>query len=149
MSLKETLNNDIKVAMKAKEKEVLSVLRMLKTAVQSAEIDKKAELTPEEELTILAREIKQRRESLAEFVKAERQELIEKVTHEIEVVERYLPKQLSSEEMDEVIAQTAAELGVDSMQGFGRLMGAVMSKVTGQADGNVIKEKVKEFLSTK
>ena len=107
MSLKETLNNDIKTAMKAKDKETLAVLRMIKTAVQAAEIDKKEELNAEEELTILAREAKQRRESLAEFVKAGRDELVAKTEAEIEIVERYLPKQLSVEEVKEVIATVA------------------------------------------
>ena len=116
MSLKETLNNDIKTAMKAKDKETLAVLRMIKTAVQAAEIDKKEELNAEEELTILAREAKQRRESLAEFVKAGRDELVAKTEAEIEIVE------------------------------FGKLMGAVMQELKGKADGNVIKEQVKAHL---
>lgn len=147
MSLKETMNNDIKTAMKAKDKETLAVLRMIKSAIQSAELDKRDELTPEEELTILAREVKQRRESLAEFIKAEREELVAQAKQEIAIVERYLPKQLSIEEVREVIANTAKELGVDSQKGFGQLMGAVMGKLKGQADGNVIKDEVKAYLN--
>ena len=140
MSLKETLNNDIKAAMKAKDKETLAVLRMIKTAVQAAEIDKK------EELTILAREAKQRRESLAEFVKAGRDELVAKTEAEIEIVERYLPKQLSVEEVKEVIATVAEKIGATTQKEFGKLMGAVMQELKGKADGNVIKEQVKAHL---
>ena len=146
MSLKETLNNDIKTAMKAKDKETLAVLRMIKTAVQAAEIDKKEELNAEEELTILAREAKQRRESLAEFVKAGRDELVAKTEAEIEIVERYLPKQLSVEEVKEVIATVAKKIGATTQKEFGKLMGAVMQELKGKADGNVIKEQVKAHL---
>lgn len=146
MSLKETLNNDIKAAMKAKDKETLAVLRMIKTAVQAAEIDKKEELNAEEELTILAREAKQRRESLAEFVKAGRDELVAKTEAEIEIVERYLPKQLSVEEVKEVIATVAKKIGATTQKEFGKLMGAVMQELKGKADGNVIKEQVKAHL---
>ena len=146
MSLKETLNNDIKSAMKAKDKETLAVLRMIKTAVQAAEIDKKEELNAEEELTILAREAKQRRESLAEFVKAGRDELVAKTEAEIEIVERYLPKQLSVEEVKEVIATVAEKIGATTQKEFGKLMGAVIQELKGKADGNVIKEQVKAHL---
>ena len=146
MSLKETLNNDIKTAMKAKDKETLAVLRMIKTAVQAAEIDKKEELNAEEELKILAREAKQRRESLAEFVKAGRDELVAKTEAEIEIVERYLPKQLSVEEVKEVIATVAEKIGATTQKEFGKLMGAVMQELKGKADGNVIKEQVKAHL---
>lgn len=146
MSLKEILNNDIKKAMKAKDKETLAVLRMIKTAVQAAEIDKKEELNAEEELTILAREAKQRRESLAEFVKAGRDELVAKTETEIEIVERYLPKQLSVEEVKEVIATVAEKIGATTQKEFGKLMGAVMQELKGKADGNVIKEQVKAHL---
>ena len=146
MSLKETLNNDIKTAMKAKDKETLAVLRMIKTAVQAAEIDKKEELNAEEELTILAREAKQRRESLAEFVKAGRDELVAKTEAEIEIVERYLPKQLSVEEVKEVIATVAEKIGATTQKEFGKLMGVVMQELKGKADGNVIKEQVKAHL---
>ena len=146
MSLKETLNNDIKTAMKGKDKETLAVLRMIKTAVQAAEIDKKEELNAEEELTILAREAKQRRESLAEFVKAGRDELVAKTETEIEIVERYLPKQLSVEEVKEVIAPVAETIGATTQKEFGKLMGAVMQELKGKADGNVIKEQVKAHL---
>ena len=146
MSLKETLNNDIKTAMKAKDKETLAVLRMIKTAVQAGEIDKKEELNAEEELTILAREAKQRRESLAEFVKAGRDELVAKTEAEIEIVERYLPKQLSVEEVKEVIATVAEKIGATTQKEFGKLMGAVMQELKGKADGNVIKEQVKAHL---
>ena len=146
MSLKETLNNDIKTAMKTKDKETLAVLRMIKTAVQAAEIDKKEELNAEEELTILAREAKQRRESLAEFVKAGRDELVAKTEAEIEIVERYLPKQLSVEEVKEVIATVAEKIGATTQKEFGKLMGAVIQELKGKADGNVIKEQVKAHL---
>ena len=99
-----------------------------------------------EELTILAREAKQRRESLAEFVKAGRDELVAKTEAEIEIVERYLPKQLSVEELKEVIATVAEKIGATTQKEFGKLMGAVMQELKGKADGNAIKEQVKAHL---
>ena len=144
MSLKETINNDIKTAMKAKDKETLAVLRMIKSAIQAAEIDKKSELTEEEELTILSREAKQRRDSIAEFEKAGRQELVEKTQGELVIVEKYLPAQLS---LEEVQAKIAEQVGATTQKEFGKLMGAVMQALKGQADGNVIKEQVKAHLN--
>ena len=145
MSLKETINNDIKTAMKAKDKETLAVLRMIKTAIQAAEIDKKSELTPEEELTI--REAKQRRDSIFEFEKANRPELVEKTQGELVIVEKYLPAQLSLEEVQAKIAEIAEQVGATTQKEFGKLMGAVMQALKGQADGNVIKEQVKAHLN--
>lgn len=147
MSLKETINNDIKTAMKAKDKETLAVLRMIKAAIQAAEIDKKSDLTPEEELTILSREAKQRRDSIVEFEKAGRQELVEKTQGELAIVEKYLPAQLSLEEVQAKIAEIAEQVGATTQKEFGKLMGAVMQALKGQADGNVIKEQVKAHLN--
>ena len=144
MTLKETINNDIKTAMKAKDKETLAVLRMIKTAIQAAEIDKKSELTPEEELTILSREAKQRRDSIVEFEKANRPELVEKTQGELVIVEKYLPAQLS---LEEVQAKIAEQVGATTQKEFGKLMGAVMQALKGQADGNIIKEQVKAHLN--
>ena len=131
MSLKETINNDIKTAMKAKDKETLAVLRMIKTAIQAAEIDK----------------AKQRRDSIVEFEKANRPELVEKTQGELVIVEKYLPAQLSLEEVQAKIAEIAEQVGATTQKEFGKLMGAVMQALKGQADGNVIKEQVKAHLN--
>ncbi|WP_295747435.1 GatB/YqeY domain-containing protein, partial [uncultured Limosilactobacillus sp.] len=97
MSLLDTLKSDMIKAMKARDKDTLSVVRMLKAAVQNEQIELGHDLTPDEEISVLNREYKQRKESLAEFKKAGRDDLIKKTTAEMKVVEKYLPKQLSDD----------------------------------------------------
>ena len=99
MSLLERLNNDMKQAMKNKEKDKLSVIRMVKSALQNEAIKLGKTLTEDEELTVLSRELKQRKDSLQEFEKAGRTDLVDKVKEEITVLELYMPKQLSEEEL--------------------------------------------------
>ena len=139
MSLLEQLTKDMVAAMKAKDKATLSVVRMLKAAVANEKIKLGHDLTPDEANGVLAREFKQRKESLAEFEKAGRQDLIDQVKHELAVVEKYLPKQLTPAEVSQVT----------SMKDFGKVMGAIMPKVKGKADGKVVNETVKKFLQGK
>lgn len=146
MTLLSTLNTDMKTAMRAKDKERLAVIRMLKASLQNEEIKVGHELNADEELTILSREMKQRRDSLAEFEKAGREDLSEKVKIEIAIVENYLPAQLTDEEIRQIVAQAIAETGATSAKEFGKVMGAVMPKVKGKADGNQVNVIVKELL---
>lgn len=146
MTLLSTLNSDMKTAMRAKDKERLAVIRMLKASLQNEEIKVGHELNADEELTILSREMKQRRDSLAEFEKAGREDLSEKVKIEIAIVENYLPAQLSDEEIRQIVAQAIADTGATSAKEFGKVMGAVMPKVKGKADGNQVNAIVKELL---
>ncbi|MDT2745037.1 GatB/YqeY domain-containing protein [Enterococcus asini] len=146
MTLLSTLNTDMKTAMRAKDKERLAVIRMLKASLQNEEIKVGHELNADEELTILSREMKQRRDSLAEFEKAGREDLSEKVKIEIAIVENYLPAQLTDEEIRQIVAQAIADTGATSAKEFGKVMGAVMPKVKGKADGNQVNAIVKELL---
>lgn len=146
MSLIETLNQDIKEAMKAKEKDVLAVLRMMKASVQHATIEVKRDLTADEELTILARELKQRKEAIQEFSKANRQDLVDKTQFEVGVVERYLPAQLTEEDIMEAIKKIVQQVGATGMADFGKVMGVVMTELKGQADGNTVNALVKKVL---
>lgn len=146
MSLLTTLNDDIKTAMKSKDKETLSVLRMLKAAIQNEQIKANRDLNGEEELTVLSREMKQRRDSLTEFEKAERDDLASKVKIEIAIVEKYMPKQLSEEEIQQIVQTAIDQTGASSPKEFGKVMGAVMPKVKGKADGNQVNAIVKELL---
>lgn len=146
MTLLSTLNTDMKTVMRAKDKERLAVIRMLKASLQNEEIKVGHELNADEELTILSREMKQRRDSLAEFEKAGREDLSEKVKIEIAIVENYLPAQLTDEEIRQIVAQAIAETGATSAKEFGKVMGAVMPKVKGKADGNQVNAIVKELL---
>lgn len=147
MSLLSTLNDDMKTAMKAKEKETLQVIRMLKASLQNEQIKLGRELTEDEELTVLSREMKQRRDSLTEFEKADRQDLAEKAKGEITIVEKYLPTQLTEEEIRQIIEEAIEKTGATSPKEFGKVMGAVMPKVKGKADGNQVNAIVKELLN--
>jgi len=147
LSLLENLNKDMKDAMKARDKEKLATIRMLKSAVQNEELSKKGELTEDEELSILSREKKQRLDSVDEFNDAGRDDLVKKTEQEIEIIDDYLPKQLSDEEVDEIVSETIEQTGASSMKDMGKVMGAVMPKVKGKADGNVVNQKVKEKLT--
>lgn len=146
MSLMDKLNVDMKEAMKAKDKDALAVIRMLKASVQNVTIEVGRNLTQEEELTILARELKQRKESIHEFKKAERYDLVEKTVQELHVVERYLPKQLAKEEIIAVVQEVARQVDAKGMSDFGKVMSSAMTRLKGQADGNVVNVLVKEVL---
>lgn len=146
MSLLTTLNEDMKQAMRAKDKESLQVIRMLKASIQNEQIKKGQELDDEEELTVLSREMKQRRDSLTEFEKADRTDLADKVKKEIVIVEKYLPAQFSEAEIRAIVQEAITKTGATSSKEFGKVMGAVMPKVKGKADGNQVNAIVKELL---
>ncbi|WP_110926912.1 GatB/YqeY domain-containing protein [Bacillus massiliglaciei] len=147
MSLLERLNNDMKQAMKDKQKDKLSVIRMLKAALQNEELKKQQPLTEDEELTVLSRELKQRKDSLQEFENAGRIDLVDKVRTEIDYVEAYMPEQLSEEEVSEIVQKTIEEVNAASKADMGRVMGAVMPKLKGKADGSLINKLVQKHLS--
>ena len=148
MSLLERLNNDMKQAMKSKEKDKLSVIRMVKASMQNEAIKLGVkELSEEQELTVLSRELKQRKDSLHEFDKAGRADLVEKLRTEISIVELYMPKQLSQEEVSEIVKQTILEVGAKSKADMGKVMSAIMPKVKGKADGSLVNKFVQQHLS--
>lgn len=147
VSLLEKLNNDMKTAMKAKEKDRLTVIRMLKASIQNEQIKIGRELNAEEELTVLAREMKQRKDSLAEFEKADRPDLADKTAAEIVIVQEYMPEQLSEEEIRQIVQEAIKQTGAASPKEFGKVMGVVMPKVKGKADGNQVNEIVKSLLN--
>jgi len=148
MSLLERLNNDMKQAMKNKEKDKLSVIRMVKASMQNEAIKLGTnELTEDAELTVLSREVKQRKDSLHEFDKAGRQDLVDKLRTELEILELYLPKQLSEEELSEIVKETISEVGATSKAEMGKVMAAIMPKVKGKADGSLVNKFVQQHLS--
>lgn len=148
MSLLERLNNDMKQAMKNKEKDRLTTIRMIKASLQNEAIKLgKQELSEEEELTVLSREVKQRKDSLQEFEKAGRVDLVEKIQTELEHVEIYMPQQLSEEEVTEIVKEAIAETGAASKADMGRVMAVIMPKVKGKADGSLVNKLVQQHLS--
>lgn len=147
MSVLSQLNEDMKTAMRAKDKESLTTIRMIKAAIQNEEISKGSELNSDEEIAIVSREKKQRLESLNEFEKAGRDDLVEKLNRELEIVDKYLPEQLSEDEVRDIVNETIDEVGAESMQDMGKVMSTIMPKVAGRADGGTINKLVREELS--
>ncbi|CAM2759864.1 GatB/YqeY domain-containing protein [Dolosigranulum pigrum] len=147
MSVLDQLNQDMKAAMKAKDKAKLKTIRMLKASLQNEKLAKQDDLTEQEELDILAREKKQRLDSLQEFKQAGRDDLVDEVEEELAIVAEYLPEPLSDNEVKEIVQSVIDSVDASGMQDMGKVMGAVMPKVKGRADGNFVSEVVKAKLS--
>ncbi|AAP11219.1 TPA: GatB/YqeY domain-containing protein [Bacillus thuringiensis] len=147
MSLLGRLNDDMKQAMKNKQKEKLTVIRMVKAALQNEGIKLQHTLTEEEEITVLAREVKQYKDSLLEFKKAGREDLVNKLQSEIQILSAYLPEQLTEEELVDVIKQVISEVGATSKADMGKVMTAVMPKVKGKTDGSLVNKLVIQLLA--
>ncbi|HEU4963154.1 MAG TPA: GatB/YqeY domain-containing protein [Bacilli bacterium] len=146
MSLTERLENDMKQAMKSKDKVRLSVIRMVRTAIKNAEIDQKITLSDDDVMAVLNREMKQRRDSLQAFESAGRQDLIEDVNKEIAVLMDYLPQQLSEDELRAIVQEVVATTGATGKADMGKVMGALMPKVKGRADGKLVNQIVQQAL---
>ncbi len=148
MSLLERLNEDMIHAMKNKEKEKLSIVRMLKAALQNEAIKLgKQQLSEDEELTVLSREVKQRNDSLQEFKKAGREDLVLKIENELKYVNEYMPEPLTDEEVEQLVVATIAKTGATSKVDMGKVMGVLMPKVKGKADGALVSKLVQRHLS--
>ncbi|MEK3901589.1 MULTISPECIES: GatB/YqeY domain-containing protein [unclassified Paenibacillus] len=146
MNLSERLNEDMKQAMKSKDKFTLSTIRMVRSTIKYLEIDLKRTLDDNEVLDILSREIKQRKDALQEFEAAGRDELAASTKAEIEIIIKYLPQQLTEEEIKVIVQQTIQETGASSKSEMGKVMSALMPKVKGRADGKLVNQAVQQFL---
>ena len=149
MSLKETLLQDLKVAMKEKDTIRKNTIQLVRAGVLQIEKDNHVELDDEGVLDVVAKELKKRRDSLPEFEKSGRTDLIDNLNKEIEVLLGYLPEQLTEDEIKKIVEETIAETGASSMKDMGKVMGAVSPKVKGRADNRVVSSYVKELLSKK
>ncbi len=147
--MKERILNDLKEAMKQKDKELLSVIRMVKGAIQMDEIAKKRELNDDEVIAIISKQIKTRKESIAEFEKAGRDDLKNQTQSEIDILMRYMPEQMSEEEVLRVIDQAFETVQPTSMKDMGKLMGVITPQVRGKADMGFVNKTIKERLSAK
>ena len=148
MSIKYLLSEDMKQAMKDKEsgKLRLSVIRMARANIKNIEIDEKRELNDDEVLAVLVKEVKMRQDSLEEFAKAGREELVEQAKQEIAILRKYLPEQLSDEELRALVEEAVAETGAAGPKDMGKVMAALMPKTRGRADGKRINTMVRELL---
>lgn len=145
MSL-EKIESDLKAAMKERNEIKLGTLRMLKAAVKNKEIDKKQPLSDPEILEVIQKQVKQRRDSIAEFQKANRQDLLQKETAEIAVLELYLPKQLNESELKAVVQKAIQSTGAKSKADMGKIMKEVMPQIAGRADGKQVNQIVSSLL---
>ena len=147
MPLSDTINSDITAAMKAKDAARLSALRMLKAAVMNKGVEKSRDLDDAEVLQVVSSLVKQRRDSVDQFSKAGRTDLVDKETAEIAILEAYLPPAASPEDVEAAVAAAVAETGASSPRDMGKVMKAVMPKLAGKnADGRVISEAVRRKL---
>ena len=146
MALKEQLLADLKASMKAKDTVKKSTVTMIRAAILQVEMDNKVELGDAEIQEIIAKQMKQRRDALDEFKKAERDDLIAQTEAEMRVIEAYLPKQLTQEEIEAIVDETIKETGAESAKDMGKIMGALMPKVKGLADGKLVNQIVREKL---
>lgn len=148
MTLKEQIISDMTAAMKAKNAVRTSTLRMVKAAIMHREKEGAGELSDEDVLKLLRSQLKQRRDSVEQYQKAGRQDLADKETAEISVIESYLPQAASDAEIEQAVADAINETGATSMKDMGAVMKAVMSKLAGKnADGKTVSETVKKKLA--
>ena len=145
--MRERILNDLKEAMKNQDKELLSVIRMVKGAISLDEIDKKRELNDDEIIDVISKQIKTRKESIVEFEKGNRTDLIEKTNSEIEILNKYMPEQLSKEEIMEEINKVFEEINPTGMSDMGKIMGKVTPVFRGKADMSFVSKVIKEKLS--
>ncbi|HIS28155.1 MAG TPA: GatB/YqeY domain-containing protein [Candidatus Avamphibacillus intestinigallinarum] len=149
MSLLDQLNHDMKEAMKSKDKDRLSVIRMVKASLQNEAIKLgEKSLSEDEELTVLTREYKQRKDSLQEFKTAGRDDLVQKLEQEIAILQSYMPEQLSEDEITKIVLSSIKEVQATSKKDMGKVMSHVMPKVKGKADGSLINKIVQQHLNS-
>lgn len=144
--MQETIDADTKEALKSGAKERLSTLRMLNAALKNRQIERRRPLTEEEVVETVRSLVKQRRDSVEQFAKGGRQDLVDKETAEIAVLEAYLPRQLSPEELDAMVKDAVARTGASGAKDMGKVMKALTPVVGGRADGKLLSELVKKTL---
>ena len=145
--MRERILNDLKTAMKNQDKDTLKVIRMVKGSMQLMEINLKRELNDDEVISVISKEIKTRRDSIKDFERGNRQDLVDETNKEIEILETYLPEQLSDEEIFNIIDDVFNKVQPKGMQEMGKIMGIVTPLVKGKADLGSVSSKIKEKLS--
>lgn len=144
--LKSRISEHTTVAMKARDKQRLAVMRLINSEIKRIEVDERRELSDTDVLAILTRMIKQRRDSERQFRDANRQDLVDQEVFEISVIQEFMPEQMSAAEVDDVIRAIIASTGASSMQDMGKVMGGLKAKLAGKADMGAASARVKELL---
>ncbi|MBU3957168.1 GatB/YqeY domain-containing protein [Patescibacteria group bacterium] len=143
---KDKIQSDLNQALKDKKEVEVSTLRLLLSEIHNQEIAKQAELTEEDFIEVVQKEIKKRKEAIEAYQKGKRDDLVAKEKEELKILNKYLPQQMSSQELEASIQSVIKEIDASSMSDFGRVMGAVMAKVRGRVDGKAVSESVKKAL---
>jgi hypothetical protein len=146
MTLKERITEDMKTAMRAKESERLATIRLIQAAIKQREVDERIVLDDSQVLAVIEKMIKMRKESIAQFQAGNRPDLVEKEEKEIVLLQVYMPEQLSSSDLDALIASAIAESGAASVKDMGKVMAIVKAKAQGRADMSAVSGKIKAKL---
>ena len=147
MGLKENIANEVKEALKARDSLRVSTLRFLLSAVKNKEKDLRRDIEDSEVETVAQAQVKQRRDSIEQFVNGGREDLADKERAELEILKAFIPEEMGADEIRVIVSEAKTSTGATSMQDMGKLMGAVMPKVKGKADGKLVNAIVKELLS--
>jgi len=147
LSLKDRLMSDLKISMREKDNVKKATITMVRAAILQSEKDNKIVLNDEDVLGVIAKQVKQRKDALEEFKKAQREDLMEQTAKELDILMDYLPKQLTEEELKVIVSDAIKEVGATSIKDMGKVMSTVMPKVKGRADGTMINKIVKEILN--
>jgi len=147
MSLKAKIQEDVKSAMRAKEKARLATLRLITAAIKQIEVDKRIELDDAAVLAVLEKMVKQRNDSIEQFSRASRDDLIQIEKDELVIIKDYLPEQLSEDAISIIVAEVIAATGAESMKDMGKVMGQIKAKIAGQADMGLVSKLIKAKLS--
>ncbi len=145
--LKLLITNDMKLAMKAKDKAALKAIRMILGAIKQKEIDERIELSDAQALSVIQKMVKQRKDSIAQFSDAGRIDLVDIEEAELLIINNYMPKQLSKDEVEAAVIKAISETGADSMKDMGKLMGVLKGQLDGKADMGVVSQLIKAKLS--
>ncbi|GFN34707.1 GatB/YqeY domain-containing protein [Tepidimicrobium xylanilyticum] len=146
MSLKEKLMEDLKTSMKNKNTVRKNAITMIRAAIKQAEVDRRIELNDEEILEIISKQVKEKKNALEDFKKGQRQDLVDLTEQEIEILLEYLPKQLTDEELKEIVVETINEVKAKDIKDMGKIMKSIMPKIKGRADGSRVNEVVRQVL---
>ena len=145
--LKQLITNDMKLAMKAKDKSALKTIRMILGAIKQKEIDDRIELDNAQVLVVIQKMVKQRKDSISQFSDAGRTDLVEVEESELSIINNYMPEQLSDDEVDAAVTKAIADSGADSMKDMGKLMGILKGQLDGKADMGAVSQLIKAKLS--
>ena len=146
MSLKEKLMEDLKSSMKSKDKVRKNVITMVRSAIKQKEVDERIELEDVDVIEIISKQVKQKKDAIEDFEKGNRQDLVDLTKQEINILMEYLPKQLTEDELEQIVKQSIENMGAITIKDIGKVMSDVLPKVKGKADGSMVNKIVRHYL---